>query len=140
MDEVEVGKTQAWVISLSFCSCIFQAYSLWCQLEELFQNSAIQLKTLTELRISILFAFRSSDTAPDPVAHNTMDLLTRHVRLFGKFFRRLQQLSVTRFVTLPMCRDLVLYYWDKIVQATNGPPALISGEIFRPNYSRISWI
>jgi hypothetical protein len=28
MDEVEVGKTQAWVISLSFCSCIFQAYSL----------------------------------------------------------------------------------------------------------------
>jgi len=99
------------------------------QLEELFQNSAVQLKALTELRISVIFAFHSSDTTPDPVAHNTMDLLTRHIRLFGKFFRRLQQLSVTRFVALPMCRDLVLYYWAKIVQATNDPSALVSGKI-----------
>jgi hypothetical protein len=128
MDKVEAGKTQALVICSSplYILCLF----FHDQLEELFQNSAIQLKTLTELRISLIFALRSSDTPPDPVAQNTIDLLTRHIRLFGKFFRRLQQLSVARFVALPMCRDLVLYYWDKIVQATNGPPALISGNIF----------
>jgi hypothetical protein len=118
-------KTQAWVNVRS--PKILPLSSPIHQLEELFQNSVVQLKTLIELRINLIAALRSSGT--DVAASTTIDILTRHVRLFGKFFRRLQQLAVSRFVMLPMCRDLVLYYWDKVVQATNGPPELISGKI-----------
>jgi hypothetical protein len=118
-------RTQAWV---NVQSNILPLSSPIHQLEELFQNSVVQLKTLIELRINLIAALRSSGIAWDVSASTTIDILTRHVRLFGKFFRRFQQLAVSRFVTLPMCRDLVLYYWDKVVQATNGPPELISGK------------
>jgi hypothetical protein len=82
---------------------------------------------LTELRIDLVLALRSSATSPDAIALRSIDLLTRHVRLFGKFFRRLQQLAILPFVALPTCSDLVLYYWSKVVQATNGPPDMIAG-------------
>lgn len=49
------------------------------------------------------------------------------MQLFGKFFRRLQQLEVQRFVALPNCGDLILYYWTKVVQATSGPSDYIEG-------------
>jgi hypothetical protein len=93
----------------------------------LFQNSAIQLKTIAELRISLIITLKSSVVSLDPVARRSVDYLARHVRLFGKFFRRLQQLSVQRFIALPMCAELIFYYWDKVVQATDGPPELIAG-------------
>ncbi|OCH87913.1 ARM repeat-containing protein [Obba rivulosa] len=93
----------------------------WVQ--ELFQNSAVQFQALSELRIDLVIALKSSPSSP--VAERSIDLLTRHVRLFGKFFRRLQQLAVNRFVALPLCSDLVLYYWSKVVQATNGPTEYI---------------
>ncbi|KAG6328294.1 hypothetical protein ID866_10795, partial [Astraeus odoratus] len=91
---------------------------------QLFQGSTAQLKVLSEQRISFMLALRSSPSA-DPVTPVTVDKLTRHVRVFGKFFRRLQQLEPARFVELPTCNDMVLYYWDKVVQATNGSPDMI---------------
>lgn len=41
----------------------------------------------------------------------------------------MQQLSTSIFALQPACADLVLYYWSKVVQATNGPPEYIAGMI-----------
>ncbi|KAF8076536.1 armadillo-type protein [Lyophyllum atratum] len=82
-------------------------------IHELFQNSAIQLKALTELRTNI-------------IVQRSLNIFTRHIRVFGKFFRRLQQLSPSRFVALPMCSDMILFYWSQVVKATSGPAELVS--------------
>jgi hypothetical protein len=97
------------------------------QLQNLFQTSALRLQTLTELRINIIKAIRTSHPVPDSTTRRSIDQLSRHVRLLGKFFRRLQQLNVSRFVEQPMCSDIVLYYWSKVVEATNAPSGMISG-------------
>ncbi|KAG5648935.1 hypothetical protein DXG03_000284 [Asterophora parasitica] len=94
-------------------------------IQELFQSSAIQLKTLTELRTNVLLAVMQTNST-DPRAQRTVDVFTRHLRVFGKFFRRLQQLSPARFVALSMCSDLILFYWSQVVNATSGPTTLIS--------------
>jgi hypothetical protein len=69
---------------------------------------------------------RSAATQPDPIALHSLNLLYKYVRTFGKFFRRVQHLDVTRFVELPLCDDLILYYWEKVVQA-NSSAELIEG-------------
>jgi hypothetical protein len=66
---------------------------------------------------------RSTAMQPDPIA---MRLLYKFVCTYGKFFRRLQQVDVPRFVRLPLCDDVVLYYWEKVVQA-NASSELIEG-------------
>ncbi|KDQ64644.1 hypothetical protein JAAARDRAFT_187954 [Jaapia argillacea MUCL 33604] len=95
--------------------------SLVKMLEEFFGNCAVQLQTLSEIRINLVMAL-----PPSATQLLALDQLTRHVRLFGKFFRRLQQLAVQRFVGLPMSNDLVLYYWSKVVQAANSPSDFIA--------------
>lgn len=97
------------------------------QIQELFKNSALQLKALSELRTSIVVSLANSGSKTDAQSRRSVDILTRHTRVFGKFFRRLQQLSQSRFVSLPMCNDLILFYWSQVVEATSGPPELISG-------------
>jgi hypothetical protein len=87
---------------------------------EVFQYSAVQLRGLYETRISILMDLRSAATQPDPIALHSLNLLYKYVRTFGKFFRRVQHLDVTRFVELPLCDDLILYYWEKVVQANSS--------------------
>ena len=96
------------------------------QFHDVFRSSVLQTKTTIELRTNLALAL-SSSPAISNFARRSLDQLTRHVRLFGKFFRKLQQVSVPRFVALPMSNDLVLYYWSNIVQATDGPPELIAG-------------
>lgn len=91
---------------------------------QLFQSSTGQLKILFELRTNLVLALRASG-ASDRLTLLSIDRLTRHVRVFGKFFRRLQQLKPDRFVQLPTGNQIVFYYWDRVVQATNGPPELI---------------
>ncbi|KAF8746019.1 hypothetical protein AX14_004306 [Amanita brunnescens Koide BX004] len=93
--------------------------ALW--LQELFRSSVLQLQSLVDLRRDIVLAFVQNGQLESLSSSRTIGILTRHVRLFGKFFRRLQQLSHTRFVELPMCADLVLFYWSKVVDATSGP-------------------
>ena len=63
----------------------------------------------------------------DSNSHRSVDILTRHIRHFGKFFRRLQQLSQAQFVDLPMCGEMILFYWSQVDEATRGPPELIGG-------------
>lgn len=94
---------------------------------EFCKNAAIQLQTLSELRINLVLSLRSSQAPTSAAAARSIDQLTRHIRLLGKFFRRLQQLDVRRFVALPLCTDLIMYYWSKVVQATSGPPELVAG-------------
>lgn len=65
----------------------------------------------------------------DPGALASLDRLTRHIRVFGKFFRRIQQLNCKKFVLLPMCTDIVMYYWSQVVQATSVPPNFIDGQL-----------
>ncbi|KAF9464415.1 armadillo-type protein [Collybia nuda] len=88
-------------------------------IRDLFQNSAIQLKTLVELRNNVV---PRDGTAKDVDSNRSVDILTRHIHIFGKFFRRLQQLSPPRFANLPMCSNLILFYWSQVVEATGGPP------------------
>lgn len=70
--------------------------------------------------------------ALDSNTRRSVDLLTRHIRHFGKFFRRLQQLAPIRFVELPMCGEMILFYWSQVDEATRGPLELIGGEDFHP--------
>lgn len=86
----------------------------------------MQLRGLYESRIGLLMNLRSTATPPDPIALHSLNLLYKLVRTFGKFFRRVQQIDIARFVKLPLCDDLILYYWEKVVQA-NASAELIEG-------------
>ncbi|EJD01395.1 ARM repeat-containing protein [Fomitiporia mediterranea MF3/22] len=103
------GEMQPWVVSF-------------------FEGSAIQLQGLEELRITVVSSLGSSlaEQPTNPNASRSIDYLTRHIRQYGKLFRRMQQLNCSKFVALSSCSDLVLYYWSKVVQATNGPPEYIA--------------
>jgi hypothetical protein len=57
-----------------------------------------------------------------------LKILTNHLRTYGKYFRRLQQLDASRFVELPRYADMVLYYWQLVVDATGGSTELVAGE------------
>jgi hypothetical protein len=71
---------------------------------------------------------RSAAAPPDPIVLRSLNLIYKSVCTFGKYFRRLQQIDVARFVELPLCDDLVLYYWEKVVQA-NASAELIEGTL-----------
>ena len=100
----------------------------------MFQNCTVQAKSLCELRTQLVVALVTG-TIPAPVgdaarvAELSMRTLTRHVLLFAKFFRRLQQLDASRFVLLPSSGELILWYWNKVVEATGGPAEYIQGSI-----------
>ncbi|KAI5123421.1 hypothetical protein M0805_006126 [Coniferiporia weirii] len=96
--------------------------------EAFFENSAVQLKTLFELRLNIFSALGTSQNLQnsDQCTVRSLDYLTRHIRQIGKLFRRMQQLYSAKVAALSACSDLVLYYWSKVVQATNGPSELIA--------------
>ncbi|KAL7282456.1 hypothetical protein ACG7TL_003927 [Trametes sanguinea] len=117
-----LSRLTFWAYHRSTCCNDFKEFEPW--VNEVFQNSAVQLQTISELRINVVSALGSPPT--DPVSQRSLDLLTRHLRIFGKLFRRMQRDALAHFVTLPMCGDLVLYYWSKVVQATTGAPDQIA--------------
>lgn len=93
------------------------------QLNQLFHDSALQLKQLIELRYGIIV----SGSAMTPQARQSINMLTKHILVLGKFFRRLSHASHSRFVQLPMCNELVLFYWSHVVDATGIQPSPIAG-------------
>ncbi|KAI0722911.1 ARM repeat-containing protein [Earliella scabrosa] len=115
-------KLAFWAYHRYTCCKDYREFEPWVQ--EFFQNSAVQLQSLSEFRINLSSSLGT--TPNDPISQRALDLLTRHVRVFGKLFRRMQRDNTAHFVTLPMCGDLVLYYWSKVVQATTGPPEQIA--------------
>lgn len=100
---------------------------------DLFRNCAAQIQDLTNLRKEIVKAI-SRDPAAMGSYLPAVKILTKHSLTFGKFFRRLQQLSHQRFALLPMCGDLVLFYWSQIVEASTSPESSIadSDEVLYP--------
>ncbi|KAJ3573347.1 hypothetical protein NP233_g2485 [Leucocoprinus birnbaumii] len=91
---------------------------------QLFSFSHQHIATLFALRKEIVVALsRDGKTAQ---ANRPLHALTNHVRTYGKYFCRLEQLDASRFVDLPQCGDLVLYYWQQVVDATGGPVGLVA--------------
>lgn len=89
-----------------------------------------------ELRLNLVVQLRShSDLAPSAVGTRAITYLTSHVRAFGKWFRKMQQSSISRFVLLPGCSALIMYYWGKVVEA-NRTPELIGGMLISEGYSQ----
>ncbi|KAK0230961.1 armadillo-type protein [Armillaria fumosa] len=88
---------------------------------QFFQSSAAQLQVLLDLRYKIV----TSGSVNTYQSLKFVETLTTHIRHIGKFFRRLSQLSHSRFVELPMCGDLIMFYWSLVVQATSGEVGLI---------------
>jgi hypothetical protein len=82
------------------------------------------------LRKNILIAAGPLDASGSESTRRTVITLTKHLRVFGKFFRRLQQLSSERFASLPLSNELVLFYWSEIVDSTNYPHHVVSGQYF----------
>jgi hypothetical protein len=91
----------------------------------LFGFSYNYLQTLLSLRKDIVIAL--SNTGKLALARKQLKILTNHVRTYGKYFRRLEQLNPSHFVELPRCGDLVLYYWQQVVEATGGPADMVAG-------------
>ena len=85
------------------------------------------MQSLYERRITITTSLNSSNLPNTPPVLRAIEKITCHVRTFGKFFRRLQQLETKKFVLLPMCTVIVLYYWNMVVQSTEVSPELING-------------
>lgn len=93
--------------------------------QALFENCARQLQYLFDLRLNIVIGLIAENGLTNPIAQQTVKDLTRHVMLYGRLFRRFQQLDARRFANLPLCGDLVLFYWSKVVQSTTGPAEYI---------------
>ncbi|KAF9653383.1 ARM repeat-containing protein [Thelephora ganbajun] len=106
----------------------YAEYRPW--LDEFFKSSGFQMQSLYEHRIAITTSLNSSNLPNTPPVLLTVEKITQHVRAFGKFFRRLQQLETKKFVLLPICTDVVLYYWNKVVQSTEVSPELINDTPF----------
>ena len=75
----------------------------------------------SDLRINLY----ASNLDPALIDSRTQHYLSHHVRTYGKYFRKTQVFSTARFVKLPQCRELVFYYWDKVVQASSAPSSTI---------------
>ena len=94
----------------------------------MFQDSAAQVKALISMRQTVVLSVLQNDLAENNQhLRRTITVLTRHIRLFGKFFRRMQQLSHERFVLLPMSGDLIMFYWTQVVESTNYPGSFVAG-------------
>ena len=91
------------------------------------------MQSLYEHRTAITTSLNSSNLPNTPPVLLTIERITRHVRAMGKFFRRLQQLELRKFVLLPICTDIVLYYWSVVVKSTEVSPELINGTSFTNN-------
>ncbi|PPR07214.1 hypothetical protein CVT26_012647 [Gymnopilus dilepis] len=95
-------------------------------LEDLAQNSMNQVKALAESRKIIVLSLLQNTVSGSEPTQLAILILTRHLRTFGKFFRRMQQLSPERFALLPFSGELILFYWSQIVDSTNYPQTFIT--------------
>ncbi|KAF9451646.1 ARM repeat-containing protein [Macrolepiota fuliginosa MF-IS2] len=91
---------------------------------QLFSFSYNYIRSLFGLRKDIVIALNRDGRLA--LARRPLQVLINHVRAYGKYFRRLEQLDASRFVDLPQCGDLVLFYWSQVVDATGGPTEFIA--------------
>jgi hypothetical protein len=108
------------------------------QVEGLFQNCAAQIQNLASLRKQIVTAMNQNAVMNSYLP--VVKILTKHTLAFGKYFRRTQQLSQQRFAQLPMCGDLILFYWSQIVEASSSPENAIAGQLKSPGWILLSFL
>jgi hypothetical protein len=95
------------------------------QLRQVCQSAAAQLPVLANLRGELTLQYHHSPTSD--IGLRGIERFTRHVLVYGKMFRRLQQVDKTRFAALPGFTEVVLYYWSKVVQSTQVAADFIAG-------------
>lgn len=81
------------------------------------ESSVVDFQTICEARHSLAVNFAAGQG--DRAVSDAVAGLSALIRTLGKFFRRLQQLSASRFVGLQATNTLVMYYWGKVVQSIN---------------------
>lgn len=94
------------------------------------ESSVVDFQTICEARHSLAVNFAASGQS-DRAVSDAVAGLSALIRTLGKFFRRLQQLSASRFVGLQATNTLVMYYWGKVVQSLNDS-APTYGLLYRP--------
>lgn len=91
------------------------------QLTQVFYNSIQQLQTLVIQRAEII---KLQVALPNSQAFVTHQILTKHIRRFGKFYLRLASVDHKRLAELPNCSDMVMFYWTQIVEAAKNLPKI----------------
>jgi len=90
------------------------------QVIRVFQASTVDLHEVYIARKNLVTAVLSTNLQTD-ATRKAVESLTHYVQTIGKFFRRLQQLNGSRFVTMPSAEQLVFFYWGEVVQSAQGP-------------------
>ncbi|KZO89765.1 hypothetical protein CALVIDRAFT_569640 [Calocera viscosa TUFC12733] len=106
------------------------------KLTEAMRISVEQFQVLCNMRMQLISALNQTDppllsgpndtTCSDPPISATLTLLTRHVMVFGKVFRRLCQLKRDAFVSYLFTPHLITFYWNLVTNATQLPPVIDS--------------
>lgn len=95
-----------------------------------FQHTIQEVRHFVSLRSSFVASVLASNRLNDVACRRTMDLLVKRIKGYGKFYFRLAMLNPGRFVELPSCTDMIMFYWTEIEKATEAPPQSIAGEVF----------
>lgn len=121
-----------------FICCVYVLRYIYLKLS-LFSQSCFQLaREFSELRVCLVVGLRQAlvgaSSSPGQglptTALKPIEVFTKHIKLYGKMFRRMQRLFSRRFIGLPGANEFVLYCWTEVVKAASGPSDLIEG-IFR---------
>ncbi|KAJ3989631.1 armadillo-type protein [Lentinula detonsa] len=93
-------------------------------LTQVFGGSVQQLQGLVVQR-AIVTKLQSPDPSQlSSQALMTHQILTKHIRRFGKFYLRMTSVDPRRMAALPNCSDAVMFYWGQVVEAANDLPAI----------------
>ncbi|KZT42903.1 ARM repeat-containing protein [Sistotremastrum suecicum HHB10207 ss-3] len=134
---LETLEDQQLLLDITLAHSIFKSLShmmtwLWLKVDkaefasmqqsllDFFQGCVNQVTTIVGARLLVLKALKDTGSAPSQAAAQCLNMLNKHILAFGKMFRKWQKTSSSRFVKLPSCSQLVLYYWGLVEQAANG--------------------
>ncbi|KAF9076797.1 ran binding protein 11 [Rhodocollybia butyracea] len=113
-----------------------QMSSPW--ISAVFSTSIQQLQRLVVQRAEVIKA-QEHTTPLSAQALSTHQVMTKHIRRFGKFFLRMAEVDPRRMAELPQCSDIVIFYWDQIVAAADNLQG-IQGMIYLVHSFRQSYI
>ncbi|KAI5893425.1 ARM repeat-containing protein [Schizophyllum commune H4-8] len=97
-----------------------------------FQHTIQEVRHFVALRSSFVASVLASNRLSDAACRKTMDLLVKRIKGYGKFYFRLAMLNPGRFVELPSCTDMIMFYWTEIEKATEAPPQSIADSNYAP--------
>ncbi|KAJ3710388.1 ran binding protein 11 [Lentinula raphanica] len=89
-----------------------------------FHQSVQQLQRLVSQRATVINLQPSDPSRLSPQTLLTHQILTKHIRRFGKFYLRMAAVDPRRMTELPNCSDVVMFYWGQVVEAANDFSAI----------------